>query len=373
MRWPLFLFVPAALISACSETPPLAPRNGSDFAKSGNAGPTAGNITAVSLGFTIANDIDEYGRVIGWDQSRVPTRAFLWTPASRRGTTGSAATLTGVAGSDTYALGINEAQQVAGVFMGATTTHAVFWNAGVLNHLGEAGGLGSAADDLSDPLTSGDRLVVGHGEGPFRAAVWRVTSTGGFSGPETLPGAESGGQAIAVNGSGTIVGDAESPTMIIPLRWTLSTTGPGWNRAALGLLPGTTRGQALGVNADGAAVGFNGASTGCSRGVTWAASSATAIPLQDLAGGGCSFAWSINRAGQITGSARDVRGRQQAVLWVPLQTGGYSIVALGGVKGVSQGEGRGLNEQEIDGSGVRTVEVVGSSGGLGTLWKVKLP
>jgi hypothetical protein len=375
MRSPLLLLLPTALLIACGETAPLAPADNSDLAKGGGGRPAASNITAVSLGFTQANDIDEYGRVVGWNQSRAPTQAFLWTPATRRATTGSGGVLPGVTGSNTYATGINEAQQIAGVFTGATAEHAVFWNATALNQLGDGGGSGGAADDISDPLTSGgDRLVVGHGDGPFQAAVWRVTSAGGFSGPVTLPGAEAGGQAIGVNSSGTIVGDLESPTSLLPQRWTPSTTGTGWVQSTLDLLPGSTSGQALGVNADGAAVGFNTAASGCNHGVAWAQSSSTAIPLQDLTGGSCSFAWSINRAGQITGSARDARGRQQAVLWTPLESGGgYSILALTGAKSAATGEGHGLNEPEMDGSGNRSVEVVGTSGGRATLWKVKLP
>jgi hypothetical protein len=48
-------------------------------------------------------------------------------------------------------------------------------------------------------------------------------------------------------------------------------------------------------------------------------------------------------------------------------------MALGGRKGVSTGAGYGLNEPEVDCSGNRSVEVVGTTNGSAMLWKVKLP
>ena len=374
MRCPLLLLVPAILITACSETPPLAPDRESDLAKGGGGPPATGNITVVDLGFTLANDIDEHGRVAGWSQSSAGTRAILWTPVARRGTTGTARTLPGLGGKETYAVGMNEAQQVVGLATDGSTYHAVLWNGDLLQVLGDGVASGSAADDLSDPSEGGIRFVVGRTEGPFRPAVWRVSGVGGISGPELLPGypaGVSGGQAIAANSSGLIVGDSESPSTILPVRWTESATG--WEAAPLALLPGTSRGQALDVNEDGAAVGFNSRSSGCSRGVAWTPPSYPAVPLQDLAGGFCSWAWAINGVGQITGGARDARGAEQPVLWTPLGTGGYSILPLGGSKRVSQGQGRSLNDPEADPSGGRTLEVVGITGGRATLWKVKLP
>jgi hypothetical protein len=127
MRWPWFLLLPPALVAACSETPPLAPDNAAELAKGGGGKPGSGNITVVSLGFTTASDIDELGRVVGWNQSRAGISARLWTPASRRATTGTAATLPGPGGSDAYALGMNEVQQVAGLSSVASTFHALLW------------------------------------------------------------------------------------------------------------------------------------------------------------------------------------------------------------------------------------------------------
>ena len=369
MRWSSFLVLQAILITACGETPVAT--DDSDLAKGGGP-PTTGNITVVNLGFAVATDIDEEGRIVGWRETRTVTRAVLWAPTIRRGTTGSAGDLPAPVGGATYAVGMNEAQQVAGVRSNADLGHAVLWSGGVFQVLGDGVALGSAADDVSDPSGTGTRFVVGHLEEPFHAAVWRVSGSGGVSGPEQLPTMDqSGGQAIAASSSGMIVGDVESPSNPIPVKWTESTSG--WQVSPLALLPGANYGQALDVNEGGAAVGFNGASSGCSRGVAWTPPSYAAIPLQDLAGGVCSWAWAINGEGQITGNARDSRGRHQAVLWTPLATGGYSILSLGGLKSTAWGDGRGLNEPEADASGVRSVEVAGISGGRATLWKVKLP
>jgi hypothetical protein len=113
--------------------------------------------------------------------------------------------------------------------------------------------------------------------------------------------------------------------------------------------------------------------TACAHGAVWSANISEPRPLPDLAGGFCSIAWAINAAGQITGSARDSRGRDQAVLWLPTGTGTYTVLALGNTPGASQGEGRGLNSPQADGTGGTVVEVVGHSGGPAALWKVKLP
>src|SRR4051794_29488955 len=156
MRWPLFLLVPAALIGACSETPPLAPNNGSELAKGGGGRPGSGNVTAVTLGFTNAKDIDEYGRIVGSLQSRSGIAAILWTPATRRASTGSTLTLPGIGGTQNFAEGLNEAEQVAGIVTDASgAMHAVLWNAGALQRMTESGVSQSVADELSDPFPSG--------------------------------------------------------------------------------------------------------------------------------------------------------------------------------------------------------------------------
>jgi hypothetical protein len=363
MRRPLLLLLAAGILTACAETsPPLAPDGEGDLNNvQGLGSPKTRNITTVSLRFSQAIDIDEEGRVVGFDQSRTGTRGVLWTPSSPRGTSGSITDLGSLGGTETFAFGIND----EGLITGGSNNHAFVWN-GSINALTEpAGATGSFADDVSDP-SSGTRYVAGRIDfsGGSRAAVWRLSGADLEAAPDLLPGLrpDNAGQAFAANADGTVVGDAVDATGLHqPARWTLSNST--WTVEKLDLSAGTS-GQAFDVNAFGAAVGVN-YSTACVRGVAWAAGSTTPTALQDLAGGFCSFAWAINNAGQITGSARDARGRDQAVLWIPQAGGGYSILALSRLGG----EGRGLNEPVPDASGVAVVEVVGGS----TLWKVKLP
>jgi len=370
MRRPLLLLLAAGILTACAETtPPLAPDRDGDLINSQGLGPpSTRNITAVRLDFDRAFDIDEQGRVVGDDASRrAGVRGVLWTPLTRRGTTGSIIYLSDLGGGETVASGINE----EGLITGGSAHQPFIWNGGI-HALGKPeGATGGFADDLSDP-SGGIRYVAGRIELPAgnRAAVWTLSGTEAADfavEPYLLPGFrdDNRGQAFAVNAAGTVVGDALDDTGLHqPTRWTLSNSE--WTPQQLGLLDEATSGQAFDVNAFGAAVGVN-YSTACVRGVAWAAGSTTPTALQDLAGGFCSFAWAINDAGQITGSARDVRGRNQAVLWIPNAEGGFSILALSRLGG----EGRGLNEPQADGSGALVLEVVGGPGA--TLYKVKLP
>jgi uncharacterized membrane protein len=164
----------------------------------------------------------------------------------------------------------------------------------------------------------------------------------------------------------------------MPAKWVR--VNRDWLYTPLGLLAGTTYGQAFDVNSSGAIVGFTSANTvGCvGRPVIWPTNSVTPLPLPGLSSGNCGWAYSINDVGQITGFASDSRGRSQAVLWLPRPAGGYSVLVLGRPKGTSYSDGRGLNEPAADGSGALAVEVVGASRASSgetqaTLWRVRLP
>jgi len=372
MRHPLLLLLAAGVLTACAETtPPLAPdREGDLLSGQGLGPPSTRNITAVRLDFSHGVDIDEQGRVVGFNQTRTGVRGVLWIPSSRRGTSGSITDLGDLGGGQTFASGINEEGLITGESADATAHLPFIWNGGI-HALGKpAEAAGGFADDLSD-ATGGIRYVAGRIDLPagHRAAVWTLSGTGDADfavEPYLLPGLrdDNRGQAFAVNAAGTVVGDALDNTGLNqPVRWTLS--GSTWTPQKLDL-SGGTHGQAFDVNESGAAVGVNYSAT-CARALVWAAGSTTPTALQDLTGGSCSIAWAINQAGQITGEARNARGWTRAVLWIPQAAGGYSILDLG-----SGAPGRGLNEPEADASGVLVLQVVGGSG-RAKLWKVKLP
>jgi uncharacterized membrane protein len=371
-------------LSACADehqpTSPSAVVVSDHGRPSGGASPV---VAIVGLGFAVGADVDEQGQAVGWDLPNGIFHARLWAPAVTRGTVGTITDLPELSGGQSYALGLNEAHQIAGGSADATAFRAVVWDGTALHALGEpTGAIGSSADDISDQLADQSRLVAGRVDlaTVSRPAVWRISGTAaGFSvlSVALLPGLrpDGAGQAIAASANGVVVGDAETTGSDLPspVRWNFS--GSTWSLTALGLLPNQTFGQVLDVNSSGIAVGHNGsAGAGCSHGAVWPPDGVTPTVLQDLAGGSCSFAWAINDAGEITGSARDARGRNHAVLWRPAGSGGYSILNLGELRGTRSSEGRGLNEPQPDGTGGQILEVVGVSGSSrGTLWKVRLP
>jgi hypothetical protein len=363
----------------CSERPsPTAP-SAEGFPPASIQQPS--NVTILKLGFSLAIDIDEFGRVVGWDLATTPTRAVWWRPGSRRGLTGSTTYLSGLGG-DTYVLGSNDVRQSAGSSSDGTVFHAVLWDGTTRRTLGEpAGATESLSDDVSEPAPDGTRRVAGNATfGTTRQpVVWTFTGTGAtyrLLSRQILPSPSAGGgQAIDVNREGLVTGDVwpSAGQLGTPAKWLKQSDG-SYQFTALHLLPGKVHGQGLGLNASGAIVGHNGANTGCNAGVIWPANSLDPIVLPDLTGGACSFAWSINNAGQIAGGARDTRGRTQAVLWLPRTGGGYTVLALGRPKGFLSGEARSLNEPLAGAGEGLVVEVVGVSGCCrATLWRVTLP
>jgi hypothetical protein len=374
-----------ALLTACgAEGPPtgvdVEPQLGSGN-KPQQGGPS---VTIVDLGFSLAFDIDNAGRVVGW-QGAGPYRSVLWDPA-----TGQATDLGTLGGSQANALAINDALQIAGSAEDATGFRPAVWDAGAWRALPDAGGpVGGAAEDISDgPASDGGHWAVGSIFGWSVPAIWRITGAGaGFaiSGPFSLPvpNAERA-LALAVNASGTaagywmavrIISPTTSDTSPLPAVWTTA-DGGSWQRTALPLPAGETRGSAFDVNAAGTLVGQSSRVRSCGQGWVWASPTAAPTSLSDLAGGTCSAPWAINDAGYITGFAQDAQRRSQAVLWIP-QGSGYTIKALGRLKGTTGAGARGLNEPRIGTAGTKVVEVVGysqsSSGPRATLWRVTVP
>jgi uncharacterized membrane protein len=341
----------------------------------------------VDLGFSTALDVDNAGRVVGWQGSCCagPWRSVVWDPA-----TGQATDLGTLGGSEALALAINEALQIAGSTEDATGLRPAMWDAGTWRALPDAGGpVGGAAEDISDePATDGSHWAVGEISNWSVPAIWRVTGAGagfGVSGPFSLPvpNAERA-LALAVNASGTAAGywmavrissPTRSDTSSLPAAWTTA-DGASWQPRALPLPAGQTGGSAVDVNAGGTLVGHSSGPLGCGQGLVWAAPTAAPTSLSDLAGGTCSWPEAINDAGYITGGAQDARRRSHAVLWIP-QGSGYTIKALGRLKGTGSSGGRGLNEPRIGTAGTKVVEVVGasqaSSGPRATLWRVTVP
>lgn len=127
-------------------------------------------------------------------------RACLW----RNGTLTDLGTL---AGSHSYAYGINDAGQITGVSFNSndTSSQAFLWSTGVMSNLGTLGGLSSQAYAISN-----DRHVIGYantaGEAPHAVLFTFSSPSGPISITDLGTLGSSYSYAYAVNGKGQVVG-----------------------------------------------------------------------------------------------------------------------------------------------------------------------
>ncbi len=312
----------------------------------------SGNVQQVSLPFTLATDINQNGSVVGYlytrdRRTRTSTRTpTLWIPSVPRGTTGSLVKLAGPG----EATGISDVGQVIytfspqGSFLWDGTTHGLGTPAGSAN---------SYVLGISPLLSDGSRLVLGGGSD---AAAWRVRGSGSafeVTSIDNLPGPCC---AYAANGSGVVVGDG-------PRAWTF--TGTSWLGTPLPLLPGSSSGSGLDVNAAGSAVGAISIPT--SRPVVWKTLTDLPVVLPLSTGGppALGAAWGMNDAGMIVGDAGTETSGFLPYLWVPSGPD-YTVIPLGCCTA------RDVTEPYTEGT-ASYVNVVGGSAGKALLRKVRLP
>jgi probable HAF family extracellular repeat protein len=269
------------------------------------------------------------------------------------------------------AWGMNQSGQVVGSSSTAAgAMRAFLWEGGSMHELPASS---TAASDLAFGVNDATtRLVVGGNQAIDLALVWTVSGSGSSfqtSGPVVLPGFSTpGGFAYAVNDAGVVVGYGYGAGTNQPAKWT--SAGAGWTITALPLPPTAIGGVARDVNAAGTIVGeVVKSGTGCEQAVVWTAAVSV---LPGLAAGSCTAANAVNDAGQIAGVS-SVRGGYHAVLWQPVQGGGYAITDLGTLSGTSPAV-RAMNEPGV---GTQSgVEVVGFSSDRkqafhATLWTLK--
>lgn len=344
----------AVLLAACTDgSPPTSPSESPSVVPAEK--PAGRGITVTDLGLSglrsdsRAEDIDDQGRIVGsrgpWTG---PLRAFLWTPTSPRGTTGSATDLGDLGGGMAQGRGINASGQVVGSSTNASGRQQPFlWDGGPLHDLGIPEGFDfGEAMDVND---GAQRRVAGGVVSPVdRAFVWTVSGTGaGFqvTAFDVLPGlSTSGSFAFALNDASVVVGYSNvlSGFPNQPVSW--SNSGTEWVVSALARLPNAVGGVARDINSAGTIVGSNVfAGTGCtSRAVVWATTGGAVAQLPMLSGGTCAEAWAVNDAGQISGFSTNRRGALRAALWRPLAAG-YSVTDLGQLRGTTP-QVLGMNE-----------------------------
>ena len=151
----------------------------------------------------------------------------------------------------------------------------------------------SVAVAISDPTAAGP-IVVGESFTKFsapslswRAVVWRPNIS--TAPVDLLPGAgaSSVNRAQDVSPSGTWIVGYSNVSPPHGVRWSFNpSTGAVTGTQTLGALSGDGASEAVGVNSSGRAAGYSLTDSSTTRGVTWAAGSASAVLLPTPAGSG---------------------------------------------------------------------------------------
>ena len=124
-------------------------------------------------------------------------QAFLWTPETANGTTGTMEPLGTLGGGASEARGVNDTGQIVGWSHWSTSPdhanepHAFLWSAGQMVDLGTLGGPDSIASAIS-----ADGKVVGwstRADGSTHAFLWTPHSANGTSGEMQDLGSLDGG------------------------------------------------------------------------------------------------------------------------------------------------------------------------------------
>lgn len=287
---------------------------------------------------SLAVDINSLGQIAGYSDASTGRRAFLWTPSTPNGTTGSMIDLGDLPGGDDFSRsrGINDSGQVTG-WSGAMPGGSIFGSRAFLWTPATPNGTTGSMTDLGTLPEGGDASlgfainaygqVTGNTSGSGaadRGFLWTPSTPNGTTGSMTPLGAlsDSGwSHGLAINASGQVTGDSDASTGRRAFLWTPSTTnGAAGSMVDVGDLPGGDD-NSLGaaINVSGQVAGWSYASTGL-RAFLWTPSTpngnaGSMIDLGDLPGGlDRSEATAISGSGHVVGWSDGSTG-MRAFLW----------------------------------------------------------
>jgi len=291
---------------------------------------TLGGVNAACFNFTPdscnsqARGINASGQVVGWSNGSVDhpfsPHAFLWQPNTPNGTTGTMIDLGTLPGGNySEAVGINASGQVAGMSSVAPggNSHAFLWTPSTPN-----GTTGTMIDLGILPAAGGNVTAINdYGQvaglssiGFFpQAWIWTPNTPNGTTGTTTMLGTLGGGafsasHAYALNAFGQVVGMSNTAsTDLHAFLWTpTSPNGTVGSMIDIGTLGGSGSVIANGINASGQVVGeANGTVFGQTRTFLWtpAAPNGTSGTMTDLGtmGGGYAGGFGISASGHVVG------------------------------------------------------------------------
>ena len=380
----LALLILAALgLSACRDTSPTAPADSPPpaWGKAGARGVTITSIAPAGPG-SQAEDVNDAGQVVGYTETPyyAPLRAFLWTPAQPRGTTGVLQDLGTLGSSGALAKAIdNSGHVVGGSGDAAGVAHAFIWTmtAGMQDLGLAAGWTGASAVDINESGQVAGYAETGVGQ---RAVLWTVSvdAAGAVQvlNRESLGTLPDGGSSVAfgVNNLGQVVGYAYSPASG-PNRAVLWTRTPtGWIIEDLGLLPGDYGSTGYGINDQGWVVGYSRPQQGCSHAVLWSTTAGrkSAVRALETLGGCSAEAWAVNNQGQVAGRSNPTHGGNEATLWTLAPDGSTAGVRdLGRLSGTAFSLGVGLSDAVGGITQVAGLSQPTSGDVRATLWAVR--
>lgn len=282
-----------------------------------------GTLSGNSADFSDARGINAAGQVVGFSGSH----AFLWAPDVPNGTTGTMTDL-GTLGGFSEASGVNDAGQVVGVSATATgDRHGFLWTPATPNGTsGSMTDLGTLGGNLADAhAINAAGQVVGASEtatGDLHAFLWTPATPNGTTGTMTDLGTLRASRPVSfatgINQGGQVAGTSEQADRVpsSAFLWAPSTSNGITGRLSPLASQGPSN-SAWGINTARHVVG-DAVRDGIIRPLLWRDGIAIDVGTLDRSASGRGSAFAINDEGQMVGRSTIGPGTEpaRATLWV---------------------------------------------------------